>query len=173
VRTNQQVNADWVRGGHFSKSARSGAPQLPWLPENQIPGDVAHPPCTNPQTKNMRGLRVLVGERGFEPPTPWSRTRCSTRLSHSPTEARFNRTRKLVEFAAEGRSGCIRPLDYNIHRRYAREWPGVSKSNFPGPSLRDSRSANRRFQQSCILDATAPPYGRRRKLRHAAEIWIQ
>jgi hypothetical protein len=26
----------------------------------------------------------MVGERGFEPPTPWSRTRCSTRLSHSP-----------------------------------------------------------------------------------------
>ena len=30
-------------------------------------------------------LILLVGERGFEPPTPWSRTRCSTRLSHSPT----------------------------------------------------------------------------------------
>jgi hypothetical protein len=29
---------------------------------------------------------MLVGERGFEPPTPWSRTRCSTRLSHSPTK---------------------------------------------------------------------------------------
>jgi hypothetical protein len=29
----------------------------------------------------------MVGERGFEPPTPWSRTRCSTRLSHSPTLA--------------------------------------------------------------------------------------
>src|ERR1019366_6785097 len=28
----------------------------------------------------------MVGERGFEPPTPWSRTRCSTRLSHSPTK---------------------------------------------------------------------------------------
>jgi hypothetical protein len=28
----------------------------------------------------------VVGERGFEPPTPWSRTRCSTRLSHSPTD---------------------------------------------------------------------------------------
>src|SRR4051812_43545227 len=26
----------------------------------------------------------LVGETGFEPATPWSRTRCSTRLSHSP-----------------------------------------------------------------------------------------
>jgi hypothetical protein len=29
-------------------------------------------------------LDLMVGERGFEPPTPWSRTRCSTRLSHSP-----------------------------------------------------------------------------------------
>src|SRR4029077_443288 len=29
----------------------------------------------------------MVGERGFEPPTPWSRTRCSTRLSHSPTDS--------------------------------------------------------------------------------------
>jgi hypothetical protein len=25
-----------------------------------------------------------VGETGFEPATPWSRTKCSTRLSHSP-----------------------------------------------------------------------------------------
>src|SRR3954469_19211977 len=33
----------------------------------------------------MERLKTLVGERGFEPPTPWSRTRCSTRLSHSPT----------------------------------------------------------------------------------------
>ena len=31
-------------------------------------------------------LKIMVGERGFEPPTPWSRTRCSTRLSHSPTD---------------------------------------------------------------------------------------
>ena len=29
----------------------------------------------------------MVGERGFEPPTPWSRTRCSTRLSHAPTRS--------------------------------------------------------------------------------------
>src|SRR5271165_7131084 len=32
----------------------------------------------------------MVGERGFEPPTPWSRTRCSTRLSHSPTTPTFS-----------------------------------------------------------------------------------
>src|SRR5580658_4208369 len=35
-------------------------------------------------------LKRLVGERGFEPPTPWSRTRCSTRLSHSPVFTRFS-----------------------------------------------------------------------------------
>jgi integrase len=28
--------------------------------------------------------RPAVGETGFEPATPWSRTKCSTRLSHSP-----------------------------------------------------------------------------------------
>ena len=38
-----------------------------------------------PETQ-FKYLKRLVGERGFEPPTPWSRTRCSTRLSHSPTE---------------------------------------------------------------------------------------
>ncbi len=27
---------------------------------------------------------LMVGETGFEPATPWSRTKCSTRLSHSP-----------------------------------------------------------------------------------------
>src|SRR5262245_27933566 len=36
-------------------------------------------------SQNSKLLKGLVGERGFEPPTPWSRTRCSTRLSHSPT----------------------------------------------------------------------------------------
>ena len=28
---------------------------------------------------------VLVGLRGFEPPTPCSRSRCATRLRYSPT----------------------------------------------------------------------------------------
>ena len=37
-------------------------------------------------------LKRLVGERGFEPPTPWSRTRCSTRLSHSPTVSSLHST---------------------------------------------------------------------------------
>ena len=40
-------------------------------------------------------LKILVGERGFEPPTPWSRTRCSTRLSHSPTR-KLRQTRRTT-----------------------------------------------------------------------------
>src|SRR5258708_17582007 len=52
----------------------------------------------------------MVGERGFEPPTPWSRTRCSTRLSHSPTVR-----------GAAGTAGRVRAIDaltvnYNIRR---------------------------------------------------------
>src|SRR4051812_27090638 len=44
----------------------------------------------------------LVGERGFEPPTPWSRTRCSTRLSHSPTVCGRGRTlRRRIRFVPE------------------------------------------------------------------------
>jgi hypothetical protein len=43
---------------------------------------------TKPELIRVKGDQLvpelLVGERGFEPPTPWSRTRCSTRLSHSP-----------------------------------------------------------------------------------------
>src|SRR5882757_11290976 len=33
------------------------------------------------------GGHLDIGARGFEPPTPWSRTRCSTRLSHAPTRS--------------------------------------------------------------------------------------
>jgi hypothetical protein len=35
----------------------------------------------------VRDFRKMVGASGFEPPTPRSRTECSTRLSHAPTQA--------------------------------------------------------------------------------------
>src|ERR1017187_603968 len=49
-------------------------------------------------------LKTLVGERGFEPPTPWSRTRCSTRLSHSPNMG--------CRSVSLGRGLARIPLDY-------------------------------------------------------------
>ena len=30
------------------------------------------------------GIHLMVGKTGFEPATPWSQTRCSTKLSHFP-----------------------------------------------------------------------------------------
>src|ERR1700746_2847570 len=47
----------------------------------------------------------LVGERGFEPPTPWSRTRCSTRLSHSPTEVALRFYYTLRQESPNGSGG--------------------------------------------------------------------
>ena len=44
--------------------------------------------------------RRMVGARGFEPPTPWSRTRCSTRLSHSPTPYFHLQTQDLSRAAS-------------------------------------------------------------------------
>ena len=48
-----------TRGGHLAISAR------PWA---------------------ARAGVVMVGARGFEPPTPSSRTMCATRLRYAPTE---------------------------------------------------------------------------------------
>src|SRR5271155_2034611 len=53
-------------------------------------------------------LNELVGERGFEPPTPWSRTRCSTRLSHSPTDDWMT--------ATTGTAWRLEPNQYSILR---------------------------------------------------------
>ena len=39
----------------------------------------------NEKVTNAGVIDFMVGTRGFEPPTPASRTRCSTRLSHVPT----------------------------------------------------------------------------------------
>ncbi len=43
----------------------------------------------------VRASKKVVGARGFEPPTPWSRTRCATRLRYAPsTAARAARERR-------------------------------------------------------------------------------
>ena len=39
----------------------------------------------------------VVGARGFEPPTPWSRTRCATRLRYAPSGMRSGFRRFRVE----------------------------------------------------------------------------
>ena len=45
---------------------------------------------------------LMVGETGFEPATPWSRTKCSTRLSHSPMSNRLpNPTELTPDFSGK------------------------------------------------------------------------
>ena len=67
-------------------------------------------------------LLELVGERGFEPPTPWSRTRCSTRLSHSPTWA-----------------GRLR--DCNAHRKHSWILQNYNTGGSPSHGLPRQRAA--------------------------------
>lgn len=59
-------------------SSSDGAPVVRSSADSKIEA-----PAASEITEEQRGLRN-VGETGFEPATPWSRTKCSTRLSHSP-----------------------------------------------------------------------------------------
>jgi integrase len=53
-------------------------PRVPHFPNNAEGAGIAR------QKPERLRPRQRVGETGFEPATPWSRTKCSTRLSHSP-----------------------------------------------------------------------------------------
>src|SRR5713101_7918470 len=57
-----------------------------------LPVEGQSPKAKDATLQNHPGNRGLerVGETGFEPATPWSRTKCSTRLSHSPIAIGFN-----------------------------------------------------------------------------------
>ena len=57
-----------------------------------LPFEGQSPKAKAAALQNHPGNRGLerVGETGFEPATPWSRTKCSTRLSHSPIAIGFN-----------------------------------------------------------------------------------
>src|SRR5215471_16961837 len=87
----------------------------------------------NPKTKaaalqNHSGNRGLheVGETGFEPATPWSRTKCSTRLSHSPyfefqSTASHERRRESRAIRQTGGSKpACRPQDDGVACRSAK-----------------------------------------------------
>ena len=49
----------------------------------------------HPEAFGYTAVASLVGARGFEPPTPRSRTECSTRLSHAPTKRLFYPTAQV------------------------------------------------------------------------------
>ncbi len=56
--------------------------------------------------ENLR-LEELVGAVGFEPTTPWSQTRCATKLRHAPIHLSFGTVQLIVR--------CI--VRYGVHSR--------------------------------------------------------
>ena len=91
-------SSDSDEGGmskHYDAIDADDATRLEWAEKCGIgfdlPSVVPHVPQNGAFADVTKAAQVMeyvrermVGERGFEPPTPWSRTRCSTRLSHSP-----------------------------------------------------------------------------------------
>src|SRR5678815_4646435 len=103
----------------------------------------ARPHTLPPQRRSVRAAAAsrkgMVGARGFEPPTPWSRTRCSTRLSHAPTE-----DPALIDASSRGRSDTA-GYDFKVlpatHRARAEARNGTrhtagSTTGRPGASAR-------------------------------------
>ena len=48
-------------------------------------------------------LEELVGAVGFEPTTPWSQTRCTTRLCYAPIHLSFRTVRRIVRYGVHSR----------------------------------------------------------------------
>ena len=62
----------------------------------------------------MKIREEVVGARGFEPPTPWSRTRCATRLRYAPTEWWKLETPALAVPAEVFHTHLITPLSFFV-----------------------------------------------------------
>ncbi len=48
-------------------------------------------------------LEELVGAVGFEPTTPWSQTRCATKLRHAPIHLSFCTVQRIVRYGVHSR----------------------------------------------------------------------
>ena len=51
-------------------------------------------------------LLKMVGAVGFEPTTPWSQTRCATKLRHAPIHLSFRTVRSIVRYGVHSRRGA-------------------------------------------------------------------
>ncbi len=75
------------------------------------------PSGLEPPTSRLSGVRsnqlsygpiiYMVGKTGFEPATPWSQTRCSTKLSHFPTAIKM-----WCRGPESNRYGSLLPQDF-------------------------------------------------------------
>lgn len=107
------------------------------------------PSSSNPllaikKTKAKRLRFLLVGVRGFEPPASWSRTKHSTKLSHTPINIHFPRrnhpTRRILyrniadlsiserkKLSTDGKNFFILP---SLLKIYSLLWYNITVKNF-------------------------------------------
>src|SRR4051812_38816703 len=84
------------------------------------------PVLTGHPNQNRQCLREkLVGASGFEPPTPRSRTECSTRLSHAPTSAKVGTRTGNPRCEQNAYLTLIRSLVTGANRQLCPELRGV------------------------------------------------
>src|ERR1700681_2897976 len=88
-------------------------------------------------------LKKLVGERGFEPPTPWSRTRCSTRLSHSPTAQRTATNGALHAHTSTSRQAPIITLRHSTALSHSPDYLSRYTEDARQPALSGRRNLSR------------------------------
>jgi hypothetical protein len=84
----QKINAGLLQENHFANEMQTQRK----IQRNMTVYKIDTIDVDGKPEVQFKCLKRLVGERGFEPPTPWSRTRCSTRLSHSPTKLRMKKS---------------------------------------------------------------------------------
>ena len=110
-------------------------PRLNWCPTARWPGPGGPWPTGLFPLLQGGDALLLVGVRGFEPPTLWSRTRCATRLRYTPMSHRPDRSVRLRP------DGCV------TTRRTSRD-PGVFlRGGCPDDRLKAYGSTEMSFQQ--------------------------
>src|SRR3569833_3264250 len=80
---------------------------------------VSHQKVPPPKTPGL--CKSMVGVRGFEPPTPCSRSRCATRLRYSPNRQCYRRGGRATQ-GARGAAFAAPPagaLNYRLALLYA------------------------------------------------------
>src|SRR5437868_10978551 len=83
----------------------------------------------------------MVGARGFEPPTPWSRTRCATRLRYAPNVCCGEMSMRVLSLRLKRAGGLLdRFTDKDSLADYRRWVLGVVVS--PGVPSRDQNAGN-------------------------------
>ena len=79
---------------HPETEVGQGVPVSRHSKVSDMPAHNGLQPCSDfrdrvrwPDVAIREAWKRMVGARGFEPPTPWSRTRCATRLRYAPNFA--------------------------------------------------------------------------------------